>query len=243
MSHEHDGAMLSFGAGVNSTALAILLINEGWKGPLVFADTGCEWPETYDFMAMFEQEWLKQRGFEVVRISPSLTPQFYRESDAGMTVLTYCERRRMVPLAHRRWCTVRFKIKPLEKWQEANKCPSKLLGIASDEARRSKGFTRPLVDRQIGRKECKEIIAYAGLPVPPKSGCYICPMQKVSEWRKLWRLHPDLFARAMALEENAVAKHRAAGAWPKSLDPSGKTMLRQRLLGFESQIEMGLWPA
>ena len=237
MTHEYDGAMLSFGAGVNSTALAILLINEGWKGPIVFADTGCEWPETYEHLALFEQ-WLKPRGFGVVKISPSLTPQFYRESDVGMTVLTYCERRRMVPLAHRRWCTVRFKIKPLERWQEANRCSSKLLGIAADEAHRSKGFARPLVDRHIGREGCKEIITDAGLPVPPKSGCYICPMQRASEWRKLWQLHPDLFARAMALEENAVSKR--PGAWPKSLDPSGKTMLRQRLLGFESQIEMGL---
>ena len=33
--------LLSFGGGVNSTALAILLINEDWRGPIVFADTGC----------------------------------------------------------------------------------------------------------------------------------------------------------------------------------------------------------
>jgi len=42
MTHKYDGAMLSFGAGVNSTALAILLINEGWRGPIVFADPGCD---------------------------------------------------------------------------------------------------------------------------------------------------------------------------------------------------------
>lgn len=41
------GEIVSFGAGVNSTALAILLVNEGWRGPIVFADPGAEWPETY----------------------------------------------------------------------------------------------------------------------------------------------------------------------------------------------------
>ncbi len=30
---------ISYGAGVNSTALAILLVNEGWRGDIVFVDT------------------------------------------------------------------------------------------------------------------------------------------------------------------------------------------------------------
>ena len=38
--------MLSFGAGLNSVALAVLLANQGWNGPIVFADTGAEHPET-----------------------------------------------------------------------------------------------------------------------------------------------------------------------------------------------------
>jgi len=60
--------MLSFGAGVNSTALAILLINRGWKGEIVFSDTGCEWPDTYCFMDYFENEWLRPHGLEIVRL-------------------------------------------------------------------------------------------------------------------------------------------------------------------------------
>ena len=44
---------LSFGAGVNSTALAILAVNDGWRGEIVFADTGCENPETYCWMDYF----------------------------------------------------------------------------------------------------------------------------------------------------------------------------------------------
>jgi len=35
--------VLSFGAGTNSTALAIMAINDGWHGEIVFSDTGCEW--------------------------------------------------------------------------------------------------------------------------------------------------------------------------------------------------------
>lgn len=33
--------LISFGAGVNSVAMTILLVNEGWRGPIVFCDTGC----------------------------------------------------------------------------------------------------------------------------------------------------------------------------------------------------------
>jgi hypothetical protein len=35
-----NSEVLSFGGGVNSVALAILLVNEGWRGHIVFADTG-----------------------------------------------------------------------------------------------------------------------------------------------------------------------------------------------------------
>lgn len=49
---------LAFGAGVNSTALAILMARQGWRGPVVFCDTGAEWPGTYEFISTFSS-WLK----------------------------------------------------------------------------------------------------------------------------------------------------------------------------------------
>lgn len=32
--------LLSFGGGGNSVAMSIVLVEQGWRGPIVFADTG-----------------------------------------------------------------------------------------------------------------------------------------------------------------------------------------------------------
>jgi len=44
---------ISFGGGVNSVAMTVLMVNEGWRGPVVMADTGCEWPETDAYVERF----------------------------------------------------------------------------------------------------------------------------------------------------------------------------------------------
>jgi hypothetical protein len=94
---------------------------------------------------------------------------------------------------------------------------------------------RPLVEAGIDRTECVRIIEAAGLDVPQKSGCYICPFQRASQWRRLWELHPDLFERAARLEEGARAKMRNKLF---TLDPGGKITLRRRQAMYEGQIPM-----
>ncbi len=42
-----------------------------------------------------------------------------------------------------------------------------------------------------------------GLPVPPKSACWHCPGSKLGEVLDLKRDHPDLYARAVAIEDRA----------------------------------------
>ena len=57
--------MISFGGGVNSVAMTIMLVEDGWRGPIVFSDTGGEWPETYCYLRTFGA-WLKEYGLEIV---------------------------------------------------------------------------------------------------------------------------------------------------------------------------------
>lgn len=221
--------ILSFGAGVNSTALAILAVNDGWRGEIVFADTGCEWPETYCFMDYFEREWLRPLGFEIVRLKGM---PWQRQSD-GHSLIEYCESAHVIPMAAVRWCTSEWKVRPLERYASGRET---MVGIAADEAHRKPDAIRPLVDRSIDRKGCIDIIRRAGLDVPQKSGCYICPFQKADQWRELWHRHPELYARAEALE--ASAKRTKNGHYTASLDPSGKITLAQRRAAFESQLTL-----
>lgn len=61
----------------------------------------------------------------------------------------------------------------------------------------------PLQDWNLERDELAEIIAAAGLPVPPKSACFFCPASQVGEVMELKANNPDLYRRAVAIEDTA----------------------------------------
>ena len=54
------------------------------------------------------------------------------------------------------------------------------------------------------RDDCIRAIQEAGLPLPGKSSCFFCPSMKREEIETLKRQYPDLFRRALAIEENAM---------------------------------------
>ncbi len=68
-----DLEMLSYGGGVNTVAMTHRLVNEGWRGAIVMADTGGERPETYCHVAWMD-EWLKTRGLHIERVACSMPP-------------------------------------------------------------------------------------------------------------------------------------------------------------------------
>jgi hypothetical protein len=224
--------VLSFGGGVNSTALAILLVNEGWRGHIVFSDTGTEWPDTYCFMDYFEREWLKPRGLSITRLGKE-----WRIGQYKVNLLEYCQWRKMIPFQKNRWCTQDYKVKPMQRWCRANGMDNEadvMLGIALDESWRMASRVRPLVNRRIDRTGCVAIIQAEGLDTPRKSGCYICPFQRIGQWRELWERYPLLFTQAESLEAESSARRGKLSTY----DGSGKTTLAMRRLAFESQMEL-----
>jgi 3'-phosphoadenosine 5'-phosphosulfate sulfotransferase (PAPS reductase)/FAD synthetase len=203
--------IISFGGGVNSVAMTILLYGRGERWPIVISDTGVEQPETYCYLDTFD-EWLKDKyGIIAIRVSK------------GESLETYCLERNLVPSAGFRWCTDKFKKRPIEK-AFGNRVIS-LIGIAADESHRAKPFPLkeyPLVDEGITREGCKEIIRATGLPMPKKSGCYFCPFQSMGEWKRLYENHPDLWDRAKRMESEA----NKAGRGMATFIPNGTTLLQ-----------------
>ena len=234
--------MISFGAGANSVAMTIMLVKQGWRGPIVWADTGGEWPETLCYMQTFESEWLRPRGLEITRLSPATHAELYDDKRLGGladTLEEYCLMRGIIPILAVRWCTVQFKRTPLENWRQAHGLDRTCLGMSASEPRRIRddpNVRYPLWEEGITRGECRRIIAEAGLEQPIKSGCFFCPGQRLDNWRRLYYEHPDLYDRAVALEDNASECNQK---WA-TLDPHGISLREHAQRRWEGQMTMDL---
>jgi hypothetical protein len=234
--------MISFGAGINSVAMTIMLVKEGWRGPIVFADTGGEWPETYCYLKYFERDFLKPQGLNVTVISPATHSHLYDVTRLGClaeTLEKYCLMQGIIPLLSVRWCTIQFKRVPLELWRKANGIDITCIGISASEPHRERddpSVRYPLIEQDFHRGECGRIIRRAGLEVPIKSGCFFCPGQNLANWRRLYHEHPDLYARAIALEDNASGR---AQKWV-TLDSHGISLRQHAERRWRGQMRMDL---
>jgi len=230
--------MLSFGGGVNSAAMTILLVDEGWRGPIVFADTSAEWPETYCWMRMFEDQWLKPRGLEITRLSPGSE---WHNARRDCSLEDYCLRIGLIPLLSMRWCSIEWKRVPIWGWAAEHGCDMQLLGMSAEEHRRIRdnpGVRYPLYEEGITRRECQRIIERAGLPVPLKSGCFFCPGQALADWQRLYHEHPDLYERAALMEDNATRHRRNKSI--ATLDSHGISLREHAKRRWQGQMTMDL---
>lgn len=191
---------LSYGGGVNSTAMLLLLLDEGWDFEAVYVDHGCDWPETRKYVA-----WLSKQT-PITILKPMVQNKW---NDLYSFFWDHFQ----TPSIQHRSCTDKFKVRPIHKYCQT---PSfQLIGIDAGESHRAKIMNNkgmesryPLIEYEIDRQGCIDIIKAHGLPVPMKSGCYICPFQRVAQWRKLRREHPDLFCKVKKLEAR-YNEHRA----------------------------------
>lgn len=190
---------LSYGGGVNSTALAVLLVRgrlpeyKNWR--VIFSDTGNEKPETYQYIKNHFSPWLAENGRELEIVAPL------------ESVLERWERLRVTGSRLLRGCTVEAKINPIKRFIANNGGGLQLIGIDAGEAHRMPGAIRPLVDLDIDRDECEEIIRGEGLPSPGKSGCWCCPFMRVGEIIRLAKVEPCNFERIARLEVAATEAH------------------------------------
>ncbi len=225
MSSTSPKYILSYGAGLNSTALMVYLVEN--KLPLdevVFADTGGETPETYRHLKVTD-EYLHNHNIPLTIV----------RSKKGALYDT-CVRRKVIPSQVWRWCTRDHKITPIHQHYRQYEAPIiQYLGIAYEERDRAKpsGLSNitnsfPLIENRVDRQGCLDLICLSNFdfPAPPRSGCYFCPFNSLSRWREIYGNHRDLFLKARLLEE--TSKH-----YPKQ--KLTRLSLEQLQESFESQ--------
>jgi 3'-phosphoadenosine 5'-phosphosulfate sulfotransferase (PAPS reductase)/FAD synthetase len=174
-----------------------------------FCDTGAELPETYDYL----------NRLEVVLGKPIARLNSDRGFDHWFEVF-----RGALPSPQMRWCTRQMKIKPLEAWIGDDPTIS-YVAIRADERNR-KGYVStkanitavfPFIEEEIDHEGVLRILNEAGVGLPDyyewrtRSGCYFCFFQRKAEWVGLADRHPELFARAVAIESKVLKDAGADG--------------------------------
>lgn len=195
--------------GKDSSALAIYMRDRVPEMEYFFCDTGAELPETYAYLAKLEVVL----GKKIVRLNSTRSFDHYFEVFRGT-----------LPSPQMRWCTSLLKIKPLEDWIGEDEVIS-YVAIRADEKNRS-GYVStkpniktmfPFIDDDIDHEGVVKILEDAGINLPDyykwrtRSGCYFCFFQRKAEWVGLADNHPDLFKRAIAIEQKILKDAGVSG--------------------------------
>ncbi|MCY4368503.1 MAG: phosphoadenosine phosphosulfate reductase family protein [bacterium] len=188
--------------GKDSSALAVYMHDKVPDMEYFFCDTGAELPETYEYLTRLE----------VILGKPILRLNAQRGFDHWFEVF-----RGALPSPQMRWCTKIMKIKPIEEWIGEDPAIS-YVGIRADESNR-KGYistkpniqTRfPFIEDNVDYRHVIRILDDAGIGLPSyyewrtRSGCYFCFYQRKAEWIGLSERHPELFERAVAIEQKVL---------------------------------------
>lgn len=228
--------VLAYGIGVDSTALLVELVARGQKPDLVLsADTGVEKPATYAYLDVI-RPWMDAHGIRHELVS--YTPKRFKHWPPYYGLLEMCLTNATLPSKSLGGssCSLKYKKAPqdafLAGWQPAKDAWARgqrvirLIGYDAGprdtlRANHALSIEDPLYDcrsplREWGwdRDACVARIVAEGLPVPPKSACWLCIANRPEEIRELprWCLRLIVLVEARA----APRLHTVEGLWRRS---------------------------
>lgn len=246
--------LFSFGGGVQS--MAVLILSAQGKldyTDFIFANVGddSENPKSLEYIKNVAIPFANNHGLKIIEVSRQRSSDdkpktLYQEllSDKYITIPVYLNNSG----PQSRSCTTHWKINVINKYAKKNCGATKKnrievgVGISTDESHRMRTDdpvrfpytykTYPLIDLMLTRAMCHDIIFSAGLPIAPKSSCYFCPYKKPRDYIEMHNDNPELFAKAVALENqlNAKIQYRTGEHGVKNkhvayLTPTGKPLI------------------
>lgn len=237
---------VAYGGGVQSTALLVMAATRRIDFPVfLFADVGhdSEDPATLDYLHRWAKPYAARHGVQLHEVR--------RTRRDGSTETLYGrltrQHSRSLPIPVRmsggapgtRSCTAEFKIRVVGQWLQARGATAAVpatvgVGISLDEVERASNrrvspyerVVYPLLDHDppLRRADCERLICAAGLPIPPKSACWFCPLHRPSAWAQMRRDREHLFARACELENLLNVRRTALGRDPVFLTRFGRPL-------------------
>lgn len=208
--------VLSLGAGVQSTALALMAAHgdvQPTPDAAIFADTGDEPAAVYDHLAWLMSGNVLPFPICVVRSYKSLSDAL-RSGDEGARIPFHVGKGGI----GMRQCTRNWKLRPIrrETRRLLGKGPRDYIapgtveawiGISTDEIFRIKPSTvqfisnrHPLIELRMSRQDCERWLQVHNYPVPQKSSCVFCPYKSNSQWAEMKARDPASWADAIAMD-------------------------------------------
>lgn len=213
--------VLSLGAGVQSSYLLFKILEEEIQPPdiALFADTGNEPKQVYEWLKYLETLMKGKIPFEIVRNNQNtgnIIDDYKADQGRYALIPTHIKKADGSAGFGRRTCTFEYKIKPIQvKVREVlgvktlrNRCVEMVMGISYDEIQRAKAPQTkwqincyPLIENRITRSDIKHWISHTNYGQPPRSACIVCPYHNNKEWKNLKENYPEEFKYAVEFDE------------------------------------------
>ena len=255
--------LLSLGAGVQSTTLALLAIEGALPKPdgAIFADTGWEPQAVYDHLDRLVTE-LNRAGIPLHRVAQgNLRNDAIDPQHRYVSVPYFVRNPDDTDGMGRRQCTSEYKLAPINrKVREllGAKAPryrhvprgnvaEQWIGFSTDEVHRVNDrpgvrYLRPrypLLELGMSRKDCQRWLASRGWGNTTKSACVGCPYHGNAQWRDMRDNRPEEWADAVAFD----AAIRTGGS--HGLPPNSEAFLHRSRIPLDiapiDRVTRGEW--
>lgn len=214
MNNKESVIVWSSGGGIQSTAIAVLIYQGRLPKPdySLMIDCGYESARTIDYIKRVIIPKMSEVGVEFNLIPSSDYVTVELMDDRGycnLPAYRVYEDGRVSHLSTR--CNGTWKQTVMRKWLRERGVEKAIdwVGISTDESRRADKTDRvkwitnayPLLDLNLSRTDCVQLIKNAGWEMPLRTSCIMCPQRTTFEWLKLKMDCPEDFDRACAIEK------------------------------------------
>ena len=154
-----------------------------------------------------------------------------------------------LPNWRQRWCTRQLKIVPFKAYLLSQMPATAYIGLRFDEQGRAgvsyegvEGITQRFPLREWGWSK-SNVLNYLDekkIVVPLRTDCARCYHQRIGEWYRLWKGHPEIFAQAEDQERETGHTFRGPNrdSWPTSLVDLRAEFEKGRFPKGENQLEL-----
>jgi 3'-phosphoadenosine 5'-phosphosulfate sulfotransferase (PAPS reductase)/FAD synthetase len=200
--------VVAFSGGKDSTALVLRMAELGEAFECLFTPTG---NELFELAAHIDRI--------VARIDrPLVLPP-------NQTLRYWIDYHQALPNWRMRWCTRQIKIEPCIAYLKAHPGSILCVGLRADEEDRDglygdyAYYRYPLQEWDWGIDDVWRYLGEQGVTIPERTDCALCYAQRLGEWWRLWKNHPEEFEAGVQLEQKYGHTFRSAqrDTWPAAL--------------------------